>query len=141
MAEVVLLVVLLSLAGCVATSWAGVPSKLPPDKERGEALYKTNCSMCHGATAQGDGALSGALQKPAPRLAGNIRTDEQDGNIDLIQQGRGDMPAYSAIMDRHDTRRVLVWLGSLDEAGQPRDAKNKAEDEPAEPVVGGEGGQ
>ena len=137
----VLHVVLLMLSGFVSSAWAGVPSKLPPDKERGEALYQANCGMCHGVTAQGDGPLSAVLQRPAPRLAGAIHTNKQEGNIDLIQQGRGDMPAYSAIMDRHDTRRVLVWLGSLDEAGQPRDAKNKAEDEPAEPTAGGEGGQ
>ena len=49
-------------------SYAEVPKKLPPPKERGENLYKELCWQCHGSLGKADGPLSKTISAPA--LAG-----------------------------------------------------------------------
>ena len=103
---------------------AGVPTKLESDKDRGELLYMRNCWQCHGKQGQGDGPLAEAFEPLAP-LAGTIPSEEYDQAIALIRQGKGDMPAFSDVLDKHDTRRVLVWLSKAD---QPDD-EDQADDD------------
>ena len=87
--------------------YAEVPKKLLPPKERGENLYKELCWQCHGTLGKGDGPLAKVVSAPA--LAG-IAKDKQKLYIDIIQNGKGRMPAYSEVIDRHDSRRILLWL-------------------------------
>jgi mono/diheme cytochrome c family protein len=96
----------------IGLALADGPTKLPPDAERGETLYRESCWQCHGANALGDGPLSAAL--PSPPLAGRIAEDGFPASVDLIQSGKGNMPAFSEVLNRHDTRRILVWLATLD---------------------------
>ena len=94
---------------CSIALLAEVPKKLPPSKERGENLYKELCWQCHGAKGQGDGPLAASLKGGVPMIAGE-NTLEQKSRIDIIQQGKGRMPAYEQLIDRHDSRRILLWL-------------------------------
>ena len=86
---------------------AEVPKKLPPPKERGENLYKELCWQCHGSLGNGDGPLSKMMQVPV--LAGIAKEKEKE-YIDIIQNGKDRMPAYAEVIDRHDSRRILLWL-------------------------------
>jgi len=123
----------------IGLATAGVPTKLPPDKERGETLYRERCWQCHGASALGDGPLAEAL--PSPPLAGRIASDDFPDAIAVIQKGQGSMPACSQVLNHHDTRRILVWLAALDsETGIDPDApapddedEDEDEDEAATP--------
>ena len=90
-------------------SHADVPKKLPPPKERGENLYKDLCWQCHGTKGEGDGPLSGMLKTAVPVIAGESKKQEKN-LIDIIQRGKGSMPAYEQLIDRHDSRRILQWL-------------------------------
>ncbi|MDG1480971.1 MAG: cytochrome c [Myxococcota bacterium] len=111
----------------IGLALAGVPTKLAPDEERGEALYRASCWQCHGVNALGDGPLSAAV--PSPPLAGRIVSDDFPDTVDLIEAGQGDMPAYSQVLNRHDIRRILVWLATLDpETGINPDAPLPEED-------------
>ena len=94
---------LLSSAGL----FAEVPKKLPPPKERGENLYQNLCWQCHGSFGKGDGPLSKVIQ--APPIEG-LSKEKEKSYIDIIQNGKGRMPAYSEVIDRHDSRRILLWL-------------------------------
>jgi mono/diheme cytochrome c family protein len=115
----------------IGLALAGVPTKLAPDEERGEDLYRASCWQCHGVNALGDGPLSAAV--PSPPLAGRIASDDFPDTVDLIQVGQGSMPAYSQVLNRHDTRRILVWLATLDpETGINPDAPLPEEAEEAE---------
>ena len=87
--------------------YAEVPKKLPPPKERGENLYKELCWQCHGSLGKADGPLSKVVSAPA--LAG-VTKEKEKLHIDIIQNGKGRMPAYSEVIDRHDSRRILLWL-------------------------------
>ena len=92
---------------------AGQPGKLAPDAERGERLYLENCWHCHGKRGLGDGPLAEAGPVTAPPLAGRV-PDERDPWVTIIHRGKESMPAFGPVFDRHDARRVLIWLDSLD---------------------------
>lgn len=128
----------------IGLALADVPTKLAPDEERGETLYRESCWQCHGVNALGDGPLAAALSSPP--LAGRIASEDFPDSVDLIQSGKGSMPAYSQVLNRHDTRRILVWLATLDpETGinpdapppeEPEEDEGPGEDEePAEAAV------
>ena len=109
-------------------SHADVPKKLPPPKERGENLYKDLCWQCHGTKGQGDGPLSSMLKTAVPVIAGEAKKQEKN-LIDIIQRGKGSMPAYEQLIDRHDSRRILQWLENpvpqKKETKKPKDKAKK----------------
>ena len=104
------------------------PGKLKPDVERGERIWLENCWQCHGKRALGDGPLAQAGPVVAPPLAGRVPEDREPW-ITAIHRGKETMPAFGPVFDRHDTRRVLVWLEALDpETGDgPSIEKKKAD--------------
>lgn len=111
----------------VSISLADVPKKLPPPKERGENLYKDLCWQCHGIAGQGDGPLAKSLLSTVPVISGASSYKEKD-RIDIIQKGKGSMPAYEQLIDRHDSKRILQWL--LDPVPQkPVEEKESTEPE------------
>jgi mono/diheme cytochrome c family protein len=95
-----------SLASLGKAVSAGQPTKRPTDVERGEELYIRDCAACHGATGEGSGAAGLA----APALVGVAW--EKKTTVPIILEGRGDMPGFSAVMDKHDARRILTWLAT-----------------------------
>jgi mono/diheme cytochrome c family protein len=100
---------------------ADVPKRLPPPRERGENLYKDLCWQCHGQTGKGDGPLVQSLFMTLSDISGTS-TDSQKERINIIQRGKGKMPAYEQVIDRHDSRRILLWLEN------PVPQKKKEED-------------
>lgn len=104
---------------------------MPPDPQRGEDLYMDNCWQCHGKKALGDGPLAQALPTPPPALAGRWTEHRFDEIVATMRQGQGDMPGFSAVFDRHNARRILVWLATLDsKTGEKRGAGKKKDDSP-----------
>lgn len=123
---------------------AGVPTKMPDDREKGRQIWRESCWQCHGWTGEGSGPVAAELPTPSPPLAGRVAEADYDRLIAVIQDGAGDMPAYSAMLDSHDARRVLVWLASLDKdnpkddgddaKAKKADAKSDAKTPRARPV-------
>lgn len=107
-----LLLLLLGL-GLGSPVAAAVPARQPIDAVRGRDLYQDLCWQCHGPAGQGDGPLADMLPTPPPSLR-ELAPVAWPALVDLIRAGRGDMPAYAATLDLHDTRRILVWLAALD---------------------------
>lgn len=133
-------VLLLALLGGAAL--AGVPTKRPPDPERGRQLYRENCWSCHGWTGEGHGPVEALLPTRAPALAGRLKEQDYDALVKEILEGRGDMPSYSQVMDRFDARRILIWLGTLDpehpnDPADDKKSKNTDDDDQEEAGGGG----
>ena len=95
---------------------ADMPTKLPPDRVRGRDLYDIHCWACHGRMALGEGPSAGLLGGSAPALAGRGSPAEREAWIDLMATGKGAMPGFLAVLDREDSRRILLWLEGLDPA-------------------------
>ncbi len=94
------------------------PSKATPnlsakrlsDPEAGQVLYERSCVQCHGPRGRGDGQVAADLVGGVPDLDGKIVQGKFEDPIRLIQDGKGRMPAFAETIDRHDTRRILVYL-------------------------------
>lgn len=92
------------------------PTKRPPDREVGMALYKQSCWQCHGEKGLGDGPAAAALVGGVPSLVGRIRSkdaeslEDFDALVNAVQNGKGRMPAYSEDIDKADTRRILLYV-------------------------------
>ena len=48
------------------------------------------------------------------RLAGRYEKGDMEQAILTIQMGKGLMPAYEQQIDRHESKRILIWLNALD---------------------------
>jgi cytochrome c oxidase cbb3-type subunit 3 len=98
---------------------AAAPAVSAATLEKGRAIYKANCIMCHGESGRGDGPGAGAF-KPAPR----DHTDRTymdtltDKNLaDVIQmggaiKGKPLMPSNPAIRGT-DLDALVVYVRSL----------------------------
>lgn len=100
-------------------SSATIPTKRKPDREAGRDLYLQSCWQCHGETGQGDGPASAALVGGVPSLVplwsgtsgGPLPGAEMDRLVALVLEGKGRMPAYREDIDKHQARRILLYLG------------------------------
>lgn len=128
-----------------SVAFAGVPTKTKAPEEEGEARYRAHCAACHGAQGLGDGPALVALRSEAPALAGRVEALPDAPEIELILEGRGDMPGYASVMGRNAARDILLWLSRLDpETGEPvrpRPPKLQAPVERGEPVPAAAGRQ
>jgi mono/diheme cytochrome c family protein len=82
--------------------------------ERGALLYKQNCSMCHGATAGGDGYVGLKFgDYPAPRppefTSDRIAKLTPGETYASLSNGAGFMPAFQGLLNEAD-RWALVSL-------------------------------
>lgn len=108
---------------------ATVPTKRPPDRERGRELYLLSCWQCHGTQGKGDGPAAANLVGGVPSLEQKVTKERFDELVRLIQDGKGTMPAYREDIDKHDSRRILVYLqdalqGRTEARGEKDDAKD-----------------
>ena len=86
------------------------------------------CFQCHGVNGLANTPLAKSMK--APKLAGQFTDGNYADGIKLVQQGFGVMPAYEMIIDKHDTKRILIYLGGLDaETGIDPRVKLETEDE------------
>ncbi len=82
--------------------------------ERGALLYKQNCSMCHGATAGGDGYVGvkfGDYPAPTPPEFASVRIMQLTPGeaYASVSNGAGFMPSFQGLLNEAD-RWALVSL-------------------------------
>ena len=98
--------------------------------ERGALLFKQNCSMCHGATAEGDGKVGEkfAFVEPPPSFAGARIQDLTPGQAyGAISRGEGFMPPFQSLLSEED-RWALVAL--IEASASDRTSRLQALDKP-----------
>lgn len=105
-----LLVGLALLASSAGGALAGMPSTRPSDRERGREIWLESCWQCHGESGKGDGPAAAAFAGGVPTLVGKVPPAEYDRLVTVVLDGRGRMPAFREDIDKHDARRILVYL-------------------------------
>lgn len=109
------------------TALSDVPKTIPLPHIRGKELYDDLCFQCHGVNGLADTPL--AMSTKAPKLAGQFSEGTYAAGIEIVQQGKGTMPAYEMVIDKHDSKRILIYLGGLDpETGVDPRIKVKEDD-------------
>lgn len=109
-----------------------VPSKRPPDRERGRDLWLQSCWQCHGEQGKGDGPAATALPEGVPTLESKVSKEKFEALVKVIQDGKGRMPAYKEDIDKHDSRRILIYLqDALQGRTEAQKEKDDKEDDAA----------
>ena len=107
----------------IAPTFADQPTRLPLNHVRGKQLYDDLCFQCHGELALAENDMAKATGTPA--LAGKIPPEKYEQYVKIIQEGKGLMPAYEMTIDKHDSKRILMYLYRLDsETGLDPDPKD-----------------
>lgn len=97
----------------------GAPvNPIPSDEvsvERGRVLFSVNCVMCHGATAEGNGIVGGALVNPPANLTSDVTQSKADGTLFLtISNGVvGRMPALNENLTVRDRWDLVNYIRTL----------------------------
>ena len=112
------------LAGCVALGMLGgcdverrksdAELGLTPQQAAGRKLYDNYCDRCHRPDStkgkKGPG-LKGVFQHQYLSQTGLPANDERV--VDIIRNGRPDMPGYSQMMNAQDMQDLLAYLHTL----------------------------
>lgn len=77
------------------------------DVQRGNALYSTHCSVCHGSN--GTPVIPGAPN--FRRMEGLMRPDMQ--LMTAIRSGKGAMPGYFGVLRDREILDVVAYLRTL----------------------------
>ena len=108
------------------TAWANIPQ--PPthlanvvdlagggDIAAGQKIYQERCVLCHGATGVGDGPGAAALNpKPRNHTDGAYMNARTDAELhDVINNGKGAMPAWKGVLTEQQINDVLRYVRSL----------------------------
>lgn len=80
----------------------------------GKSLFQTNCAVCHGSNARGNGTVSFLLRVPPADLTAGVAAQRSDGYIyATIRNGSIVMPSYADAMSSHERWEVVLYLRSL----------------------------
>ena len=92
---------------------------------RGETVYRTSCTTCHGANLEGQANwwlrdVDGNLPAPPHDKTGHTWHHSDEVLFNLVKYGpamyvdnyTGKMPAYDGVLDDRDIRAVNSWIAS-----------------------------
>jgi len=80
--------------------------------DKGAALYKSRCAVCHGTTGKGDspaGKNLGVLSFSDPKVQAKGDAELKD----VIEKGKNKMPAYGKSLKPEDIQGLLAYVRSL----------------------------
>jgi glucose dehydrogenase len=97
-------------------AWTGGLTMDKPTRSPGEAIYRSQCSVCHGADRSGSPPAFPSLVEINKRL-----TDQQI--IATIRQGKGRMPAFPNLSEAQ-LQSLLEFLKEESPTGEPEQTTN-----------------
>lgn len=109
-----------ALIGGVARDLAVTLDELPasnPSLARGEKIYRSQCSLCHGIAGQGDGPTGAALTPPPSKLADAVFFRDASPldfyrRVTIGVAGTA-MPAYEGSLSLDDRWAVALYASTL----------------------------
>jgi mono/diheme cytochrome c family protein len=107
--------------GAPATTATGEPDTFPIDidkatLERGRQRFQIFCVACHGMTGEGDGMIvRRGFQKPPSFYDDRLQENRTPAShfFDVITNGWGAMPDYSAQIPAEDRWKIIAYLRAL----------------------------
>jgi mono/diheme cytochrome c family protein len=94
--------------------------------ERGRVLYSVTCIQCHGAKADGNGIIGGALVFQPANLTGDVVQSKPDGSLFLTISngilgtgGQIHMPALNENLTVRDRWDVVNYIRTLKASAAP----------------------
>ena len=107
--------------GAAATTATGEPDQFPfpIDRavlERGRQRFEIYCIVCHGKTGEGDGMIvRRGFQKPPSYYDDRLQEGHTPAShfFDVITNGWGAMPDYSAQVSPEDRWKIIAYLRAL----------------------------
>jgi mono/diheme cytochrome c family protein len=106
-------VALILLAVCAG--WAAFslkPAQGTSAPSDGEDLFRSNCSICHGADGGGDTAMGKKLKIPDLRSS-EVQSQSDEDLATIIRSGKGKMPAFEKKLDRERIGQIVAYLRRL----------------------------
>jgi mono/diheme cytochrome c family protein len=94
------------------------------DLNRGQERYQIFCSVCHGATGNGDGMVARrGFNKPAPASyhQDRLRQAPVGHFFDVMTNGWGAMPSYAAQIPVEDRWKIIAYIRALQLSQMPAD--------------------
>ena len=109
-----------SKARAPAAKLAPAVAKATPESlTSGEAVFKRQCQMCHGATGIGDGPAAKNLKGKLPNLADKAtlaKVPDEDIHV-LVEGGKkseiGNMPAFKTKLKPEEIQDVINFVRTL----------------------------
>ncbi|MBM4366549.1 MAG: cytochrome c [Deltaproteobacteria bacterium] len=92
---------LLALA-CAPTTQTDEILALDGDSEAGATAFADNCAGCHAEDGSGGSG---------PALVGEA--DEGEAFVDIVLEGKADMPSFADVLSNQDIADVLAFVQSL----------------------------
>jgi mono/diheme cytochrome c family protein len=102
---------------------------IPIDKaalDRGQQRYEIFCSVCHGATGNGDGMIARrGFNKPLPASyhQDRLRQAPVGHFFDAMTNGWGAMPAYASQIPVADRWKIVAYIRALQLSQKPAEAQ------------------
>ena len=96
------------------------------DIDRGQERYQIFCSVCHGATGNGDGMIARrGFNKPLPATYNQDRLRQAPVGhfFDVMTNGWGAMPSYAAQIPVADRWRIIAYIRALQLSQMPAQAQ------------------
>jgi mono/diheme cytochrome c family protein len=96
------------------------------DIDRGQERYQIFCSVCHGATGNGDGMIARrGFNKPLPATYNQDRLRQAPVGhfFDVMSNGWGAMPSYAAQIPVEDRWRIIAYIRALQLSQMPAQAQ------------------
>ena len=90
--------------------------------DRGQQRYDIFCSVCHGATGNGDGMIARrGFNKPLPASyhQDRLRQAPVGHFFDAITNGWGAMPSYAAQIPVEDRWKIIAYIRALQLSQMP----------------------
>ncbi|MFN2481743.1 MAG: cytochrome c, partial [Pyrinomonadaceae bacterium] len=82
--------------------------------DRGQERYQIYCAMCHGLTGYGDGMIvRRGFRRPPSYHDDRLRKEPVGHFFDVITNGWGAMPDYSAQIPPQDRWAIIAYLRAL----------------------------
>jgi len=83
---------------------------------RGDTLFRTICSPCHGKQMLGDGTVAPSFMPP-PDLLAQATRDRSDGFLyNYMRHGGVVMPSYGNALSAHDAWDVVHYVRAMQKA-------------------------